>query len=117
MEVIEQEGHQTAGQSGGKYAEILEDRTPDHRDRHVENGDRKGYRGGQTVHTVGDIDGIDAAYDNEGGEDHEQGPGQRERDMQEGEIQVRGEISSGAQQNDEKNRPENVRRSGYGAHQ
>ena len=91
MEVIHQEGEQAARQRGGQHTHVIA--AVPGGNRQIEQGHGDGHAGGQTVHTVGKVDGVDRTHHNEGGKDHIDHPGQGNLHIKEGDIQVRGQIA------------------------
>ena len=100
MEVVDQEGSQTTGQSRGGHSQVAP--VVPGRHTHIEQGHRQGHTGCKAVHTVGQVHGVYSSHHNKGGKDHIQHPGNtHDLDAQEGNIQIRGQIP-GAAENDGK---------------
>ena len=73
MEVIDEEGRQSPRQGGGHDDQVGAAIPGGH--RHIANHHRDGHSGGQTVHPVGEVDGVHRPHHDEGGEDHVYDPG------------------------------------------
>lgn len=85
--VIHQKTAQAAQHGGGKRAQLGEAGPDDGHDRE-ENGHGNGDTGAETVQPVGDVDGVDGAHDDEGGEDKVHRPRQHHMGVPEGDIQI-----------------------------
>ena len=85
--VIHQKTAQAAQHGGGKRAQLGE-AGPDDGHGRKENGHGDGDAGAETVQPVGDVDGVDGAHDDEGGEDEVHRPRQHHMGVPEGDIQV-----------------------------
>ena len=81
--------HQTAAQGGGENSQRSE--FPDHSGAHEERHDHSGDAGGQTVDAIGEVHGVDAAHDDEGGEDQIHDPVHCQRHVDKGDIEIVGQ--------------------------
>ena len=91
MEVVDQEGKQAACQSRSQHSHVAP--VIPGGDPHIEQGHGNGHAGGQTIHTVGEVDGIHGTDHNKGGKDHVDHPGQCQFHIEEGDVQVGGQIT------------------------
>ena len=80
---------QAAAQGGGENTQ--RGKFPDHSGTHEERHDHSGDAGGQTVDAIGEVHGVDAAHDDEGGKDQIHDPVHRQRHVDKGDIEIVGQ--------------------------
>ena len=97
--VIEEEGAQAAEEGAAEDPQVVDAPVPGHSGE--EGGHGQGDAGAQAVHAVGDVDGVDGAHHDEGGEGHIDHPGQLDGDLEEGDVQVGGQVAEIPQQGGE----------------
>ena len=94
--VVEEEGAQPPKEGSGEDAQAQDLPAPGGQGE--EGGHRQGDAGGESVHPVGDVDGVHRPHHDEGGEDHIDRPGQLDGHLEEGQIEVGGQVAEVPQQ-------------------
>ena len=96
MGVEQQEGQQPSQQRPGEQSQLPD--APHHRHRRIKQRHRNRYRGGETIQAISNIHRIHRPHNDEGGDDHIHRPAQGQIHVQEGDVQVGGDLSLEAHQ-------------------
>ena len=101
VEIIKEKAQQAADHGGGEDAQLLEAAAPGQGDDSEEQENRDRSAGGEAVHPVGDVDGVDRADDDKGGEDEIQPLRHADAAAGEGHVQHRVDETEVSHQDDE----------------